>query len=228
MQKIKDNTKQKTEIEKKVEKEALKKIKPKHGLWYNILDTGVTLVVFLIIVALVRFFLVTPFIVRGSSMVDSFQDGEYIMVDKLSYRLGEIQRGDVVVFTPPIPNTTDYYIKRVIGLPGETVKIKNKQVWVCNEKNPDCFMLDESLYLNEENLGHTCVYGNNCADVEYTVPTNSLFVLGDNRVGSQDSRHFELHGGTFYVPIENIEGRGWIGVWPLNKLGIVPQIGYSN
>lgn len=228
MPKTKDNTKQKTQIEKRKEKDALKKIQPKRSFWYNVLDTGATLVVFLVIVALVRVFLVTPFIVRGSSMVDSFQDGEYIIVDKLSYRVGEIQRGDVIIFTPPIPGTTDYYIKRVIGLPGETVKIKDKEVWVCNEENPDCFKLDESKYLNATNLGHTCVYGNNCSDVEYTVPADSLFVMGDNRVGSQDSRHFELRGGTFYVPIENIEGKGWLGVWPLDRFGIIPQVGYSN
>ncbi len=227
MPKIKDNTKQKTRTEKKKEKEVLTKIEPKKGLWYNILDTGITFVVFLVIVAIVRVFLVTPYIVRGSSMVDSFQDGEYIMVDKLSYRIGDVQRGDVVIFTPPVPNTHDYYIKRVIGLPGEKVKIQDKKVQVCNENYPDCFELDESTYLNETNLNNTCVYGNNCSDVEYDVPEGALFVMGDNRTGSQDSRHFELRGGTFYVPFENIEGKGWLGVWPMSRLGIIPHVNYS-
>ena len=132
----------------------------------------------LAIVLPIRLFIAQPFIVRGASMVPTFQDGEYLIIDELSYLLRQPQRGEVIVFRYP-RNPSQFFIKRIIGLPGETVVIDNGSVAVKNNSSPDGFLLDESY------LSDTIVTAPNSTtqlgDGEY-------FVMGDNRLESSDSR----------------------------------------
>jgi signal peptidase I len=169
------------------------------------LDIIETVVLALAIFVLVYLFLVQPHQVRGNSMYPTFHDGEYLLTDKLSYRLGEPGRGDVIVFQAPQNQEYDY-IKRIIGLPGDRVKIKNSQVYINGE------LLDES-YLPED---FTTSGGSFLSeDEEVVIPEGEYLVLGDNRSHSSDSREWGD------VPIENIIGKALFRYWPLNKLGLV-------
>jgi signal peptidase I len=108
-------------------------------------ETARTIIISLAIIIPVRYFLIQPFFVRGASMEPNFHDGEYLIIDELSYRLGEPERGDVIIFKYP-KNPSQYYIKRIIGLPMETVEIKDGQIIVYNSQNPNGEVLNESSY----------------------------------------------------------------------------------
>jgi signal peptidase I len=160
----------------------------------------------LVIVVPVRLFIAEPFVVSGTSMVPTFQNGDYLIVDKISYELGSPHRGDVVVFRYP-KNPSQFFIKRVIGLPGETVDVKSQEnlVTITNKEHPDGFALDESFVKNVGGIDDHIVLGDN----EY-------FVMGDNRIASSDSRYWGPVTKNFFVgkvfsrllPITNID------LWP--------------
>ena len=118
----------------------------------------------LVLAGLVRYFLVQPFFVEGASMEPNFESGEYLLIDELSYYFKSIDRGEVVVFHYPL-DTSKYYIKRIIGLPGEIVEIKNGKVVVYNDKNPENVILDDWVltpYYRENNqLNELTTYNNN-------------------------------------------------------------------
>lgn len=143
-------------------------------------------------------------------MYPNFHDNEYLLTDKLSYRLGEPGRGDVIVFKAPKNQEYDY-IKRIIGLPGEEIEIRNGKLYI-NDK-----LLDES-YLPEEYITSGGSFWRE--GLEAPVPQEQYFVLGDNRSHSSDSREW----GT--VPLENIIGKAWLRYWPFNKLGLVKEEKY--
>ena len=151
-----------------------------------------------IILAAVIFFVlqatVQSFIVIGISMEPNFHSGQRLLVNKAVYYFHEPERGDVLVFQPP-ENKQEDYIKRVIGLPGDTVEIKEKTVYV------------NGLPLNETYIKNPPSY----TAKEQKVPLNSYFVLGDNRNNSNDS-----HNGWF-APRQNIVGKAWISIWPPDK-----------
>jgi len=164
-----------------------------------------------VIVAPIRYFLFQPFIVSGASMAPNFATGDYLIVDEISYRFSSPQRGDVVVFnTSFIPG---YYgqrfIKRVIGLPGETVDIKNGQVKII--KDGKTTILDEK-YL-PDNLK---TYG----DVNITLKADQYFVLGDNREYSYDSRMWGV------VPRSDIIGKASLRVLPIKSLSEITRPAY--
>lgn len=159
----------------------------------------------MVIIIPVRYFLVQPFFVRGASMEPNFEDGEYLVIDQLSYQWGIPQRGQVIVFRYP-NNPSQYFIKRVIGLPGERVQITNGQVVVYNSSHPQGAVLDENSYLSSS------VRTGGQTDIQLT--DQEYFVLGDNRAASSDSRSW----GT--LPKHNIIGRTWIRAWPLPRLKV--------
>ncbi|MDI3496449.1 MAG: signal peptidase [Patescibacteria group bacterium] len=160
----------------------------------------------LAIILPVRYYLIQPFYVKGASMEPNFHDHEYLIVDEISYRFNEPQRGQVIVFRYP-KNPQEYYIKRIIGLPGEEVQIKEGQVFIYNEQNPEGFILVEN-YL-PENLN---TYSN--SDLSVKLDNNEYFVLGDNRSASKDSRSFGPVHETF------ITGKILFRGWPLDKITV--------
>lgn len=157
-----------------------------------------------ITIALIRYYLFKPFYVKGASMEPNFHEKEYLIIDELSFRFREPVRGEVIVFRFP-EDPKEYFLKRVIGLPGETVKVQDGKVYIYNQENPEGFELKES-YLPETLITQ--------GDRTSKVGENQLFVLGDNRPNSFDSRRFG--------PIDKslVVGRAWLRGWPLNKLSI--------
>ena len=133
-------------------------------------------------------------------MQPNFYEGQFILVNKLSYRLGAPERGDVIVFHNP-SNVSEDYIKRVIGLPGDTVEIHNQAIFINGE------VLAEDYNLNP--LHPSTVFG------PLLVAPNHLFVMGDNRQNSKDSRDFGA------LSEDLIVGKAWIHVWPLSNFGWV-------
>ncbi|MCT4617647.1 MAG: signal peptidase I [Candidatus Gracilibacteria bacterium] len=151
------------------------------------------LVVILFIVILIRTFIMVPFQISGSSMSDSFYDREYIIVDKFSYlklpffgSMSNPTRGDVVVFRPGVSQDKEFFIKRIVGVPGDTLKIEKGEVYIKKSGNEEFIKLDET-YLNGNNKGYTYVSGD-AEEKLYVVPEDSYFVMGDNRGHSTDSR----------------------------------------
>jgi signal peptidase I len=162
-------------------------------------------IISLAIIIPIRYFLIQPFFVKGASMDPNFLDGDYLIIDEISYRFDEPQRGEVVIFRYPL-DSSQFFIKRIIGLPSETVKIKDGKVIIYNQESGQEFVLDESAYLEE-----SYTPGN----LEITLGNSEYFVLGDNRDASSDSRKW---GG---VNKRYITGRAWIRAWPFNRLDII-------
>lgn len=155
----------------------------------------------------IRFFIAAPYIVQGASMEPTFQDLNYLIIDRVSYNLGDPQRGDVVVFDLP-QNTSKALIKRIIGLPGDTVIIQGNKVTIINDEHPQGFQLDEP-YVDPVNFG-------GASNVHTTLGPDQFFVLGDNRNVSADSRVW----GT--LPREDIVGRVFLRLFPIGGIGVLP------
>ena len=164
-----------------------------------VLAVGIFLIVYLLILR--------PHKIKGQSMHPNFPDGEYLLTEKVSYYRKDPQRGDVVVFKPPI--SEDEFIKRVIGLPGETISVSGGKVYVNNQE------------LKEDYIDVYTAPGAFLADGQtYTVPNGYYFVMGDNRPHSSDSRA--------WGPITKkvITGKAWLIYFPFNLAGIVPSPSY--
>lgn len=209
-----------------------------------ILDVFLNAVVLIALVVLIRNFLISPFQVHGPSMCDTLNNingrcirgnGEYLILNKANYldfgyfKIGEPERGDIIVFHPPDGDEGEFYIKRIIGLPGETVKLIDGFVYIFNEEYPDGWLLDESSYLNETNYGKTYPFQKQL--YEFEVPKDDYFMLGDNRRVSSDSRRcFEQIGcnskNSPYLSKDLIEGKAWIVLWPLNQIRILEKVDY--
>lgn len=160
-----------------------------------------------VIVIPIRYYLFQPFFVRGQSMDPNFENGDYLIIDEITYRLRGPERGEVIVFKFPY-DISQRFIKRVIGLPGETVVIKDGQITIYNESGSK--ILDESDYLNAVTEG----------DINIKLKNNEYFVLGDNRGFSFDSRRFGA------VPKDNIIGRVALRAWPFNSLSLFEAPAY--
>ena len=156
----------------------------------------------LAIIIPIRYYLVQPFFVRGASMEPNFDNGQYLVIDELSYQLREPKRGEVIVFKFP-KDPSQYYIKRIIGLPKETVEIKNNQVIIYNQEFKEGEVLDESVY----SVNGQHIWGN----VKMNLGEDEYFVLGDNRGASSDSRQWGS------LPQKYIIGRVWLRAWPFDK-----------
>jgi signal peptidase I len=155
-----------------------------------------TVILALLIVLPIRLFIFQPFIVKGQSMEPNFKDGNYLIIDELSYKFREPKRGEVIVFKNP-KNPSQKFIKRVIGLPGEKVLIEDGKITIFRGEKSQ--VLDESSYLNFPWTG---------GNLEVSLGENEYFVLGDNRSHSFDSRYFGP------LPKNYIIGRVLLSLWP--------------
>jgi len=168
----------------------------------------------LAIIIPIRYYLIQPFYVKGASMEPSFYDKEYLIIDEISYRFHEPVRGDIVVFRYP-RNPGEYFIKRVIGLPGEKVQIKDGAVYVFNQEHETGVKLAEKYLSADANT-----YGLN--EEITTLSSTEYYVLGDNRNASKDSRSFG--------PVDKklITGRVLLRGWPFNRANVfsAPEYGY--
>jgi signal peptidase I len=180
------------------------------GLFHFFFDILESIVVALAIFVVVYLFFYQPHQVKGASMEPNFLDGEYILTNKYEYKIADPRRGDVIVFKSPQNPDVDY-IKRVIGLPGERVKLMNNHYYI------------NDVELKEEYLAPTLYtyYGAFLHDgQEIIVPENNYFVSGDNRPRSSDSREW----GT--IERSSIIGRSQLRYWPFERFGIIPQVNY--
>lgn len=174
---------------------------------YNFLiDTLQTFLLAAAVFLVIYAFLLRPFEVKGDSMYPNFKDGEYILTNLISLRLGNPKIGDVVVFKAPNDKEKDY-IKRIIGLPGDTVSIKNGGVYV------NGVVFDESKYLKSTVKTYNGAFL--MEGQEAVVPEDNFFVLGDNRPYSSDSREFG------FVNKSNLIGISFFVYWPLNEMQLV-------
>jgi len=165
----------------------------------------ILLVLLVVVIVLpIRFFIAQPFVVRGESMYPTFDDGDYLIVDELSYRLNEPVRGDVVVFRYP-NDPAIFYIKRVIGLPGETVHIRRGEVSVTTVSGEEV-TISEPYVVTED-----ATYS-----LERPLGSGQYFVMGDNRPHSSDSRAWGP------LPEENIMGRAFVRLLPFEDAGVLP------
>ncbi|MEN9405499.1 MAG: hypothetical protein RLY47_458 [Candidatus Parcubacteria bacterium] len=158
----------------------------------------------LFIVLPIRIYIAQPFIVSGSSMDPTFKDGEYLIIDEISYRFQEPERGDVVVFRYP-QDTTKFFIKRIIGLPGETVDVKDSIVTIEGVDGTSSFELDEA-YLSHPTWSTSRI---KLGDEEY-------FVMGDNRPASSDSRIWGALDENLII------GRVLTRLLPVKRIGLFP------
>lgn len=163
-----------------------------------------------VLLSLGVFWLITTFVVQtfrvvGSSMEPALHDSQYLIVNKLAYRLYQPQRGDIVVFDFPL-NIEREFIKRMIGLPGEKVELKGGQVYINGE------------LLKEDYIPHL---GNSSWGPK-VLGANEFFMLGDNRLNSHDSRSWGI------LPRQNLTGKAWFSYWPLQHWGSMPNISFAS
>ncbi len=181
----------------------------KHILEFVVELLKVVLISLAIIIP-VRYFLIQPFYVKGASMEPNFHDNEYLIIDEISYRFSSPQRGDIVVFRYPL-DPSQYFIKRIIGLPDETVEVRDGKIYIYNDEYKEGVPVDED-YLpvgiftqGEETL---------------VLSENEYYVLGDNRPSSLDSRRFGP------VVWKNIIGKVWFRGWPFQRFTFFSQPDY--
>ena len=158
----------------------------------------------LVIVIPIRVFIAEPFVVSGSSMSPTFEDANYLIIDKISYRLNEPKRDDVVVFRYP-NDQTRFFIKRIIGLPNETVDINGNAVTITDKEKSKTIKLDEPFVKNTSS--------NN---IHFELKGDEYFVMGDNRSGSSDSRYWGA------VKKNLLIGRAFLRLLPINKMSVFP------
>jgi len=168
-------------------------------LVYTVLAVGLAIVV--------RFFVAAPYLVSGPSMEPTFENHDYLIVDRLTYDFAQPQRGDIIIFQLP-QNTSETLIKRLVGVPGDTVSVSGNTVTITNKEHPKGLVLSEP-YLDPADLGGQ-------SGVTVTLGADQYFALGDNRKVSYDSRLW----GT--LPRKDIIGRVFIRLYPFNAIGALP------
>lgn len=197
-------------------KEKNEEISEKEELYYGVGGFFIEMVkiflLALVVIMPVRVFLFQPFFVQGASMEPNFENGQYLIVNELGYKktdlkvfavepFREINRGDVIIFRYP-KNPKQYFIKRIVGMSGEEVEIKNGEVFIYNEEKPQGFKLEEE-YLSDTNFTE--------GSGKYKVEDDEYFVMGDNRTHSSDSR--------IWGPIntDDVIGKVLLRAWPINE-----------
>lgn len=183
---------------------------PKKSLLRSIWEFVGFAVIAVIIVIPVRLFVAQPFIVSGSSMVPTFDNADYLIVDELSYRIDNPERFDVVIFKYP-KDLNKFFIKRIIGLPGETVVIRGNDITIINDENKEGFELEQPFVKNP---------GDN--DLRFELKDDEYFVMGDNRSASSDSR--------YWGPVKRdlLVGKAFLRLLPFDHMNILPGSYESN
>ena len=173
-------------------------------IFRSIKDAFIYLIISLIIILAIRFFVVQHVRVEGTSMEPTLHDGQHLLLEKLSYRFKDVERFDIIVFRPYYDEKDTFYVKRVVGLPGETVQIK-----------------DNIIYINDKPLvdkyGENTFTDGKMAEKKIQLGDDDYFVLGDNREVSKDSREEEVG----LLNEESIVGRVWLSIYPTDKMGLV-------
>ncbi len=159
----------------------------------------------LLIVLPIRLFVAQPFIVSGASMETTFSTGQYLIVDQLTYHFEQPNRGDVIVFRYP-KDPSKFFIKRIIGLPGDTIDISGRTVTIINAEHPEGVVLDESYVLDMKPS----------ATITETLGAGEYFVMGDNRDASSDSRSWGV------LQQDKIIGRAFLRLFPLPVVDVFP------
>jgi len=177
----------------------------------SVLEVLEVALVAVVSVFLIRTFLVQPFLVSGESMSPNFSNGDYLLVDELTYKFRTPERGEVMVFKYPKDERT-YFIKRIIGLPGEKIQVKDDKVTVFSDQNKD------GLVLNESYLPRGVVTNGNGELI--TLGKNEYFVLGDNRSASFDSRTWGV------LTAKEIIGLARFRLWPVENIRAFAAPGY--
>lgn len=162
-------------------------------------------IIALLIVVPIRMFVAQPFIVSGASMAETFHSGEYLIVDQVSYYLHAPSRGDVVIFRYP-RDPSKFFIKRVIGIPGDTITIDGTEITITNKDNPEGFLLNEP-YIKSMRPSER---------IEEVLGDREYFVMGDNRDESSDSRVWGV------LQEERIVGRAFVRLFPPTTVGLLP------
>ena len=181
-------------------------------LKYFLFDFVKVFVMAVAIIVPVRWFLFQPFVVTGDSMRPNFHDGNYLIIDELTYRFRPPSRGEVVVMRFP-RDPSQYFIKRIVALPGEHIVIRDGRVTIHNAEQPSGFVLEEE-YLPSQDI----TYGN----IDLRLDSDQYFVLGDNRLSSSDSRVWG------FLPREDIVGRAYMRLYPMAELDLhFPTPSYS-
>lgn len=152
----------------------------------------------------IRMFIAQPFVVSGSSMFPTFKNGQYIIVDELSYEIGEPKRNDITIFRYP-NDPSRFFIKRIIGLPNEKIQIKNGEITIFNKTHPKGFIL------NQPYLRQSFTYNGT-----YKTGNKEYFVMGDNRKESLDSRVWG------FLPSNLVAGRALVRLFPFKTISYLP------
>lgn len=167
-------------------------------------DTLQTVIVAVVLALAIRTFVVEPFIVKGISMENTLQNNERLLVNKLWFHFSPLHYGEIVIFKPPIPSTSPF-VKRVIATAGQTVSMVNGQVFVNGKAMPQPFLVHGGVSTEDHwNMP------------PLKVPAGDIFVLGDHRAESEDSRLFGP------VSVSAVEGTAFFVIWPLNQFGPIP------
>ena len=173
------------------------------------LDIGEILVFAIGIFFFVYLLIMRPHKISGVSMSPNYPDSEYLLTEKVSYYKSPPKRGDVVVFTPPV--SSDDYIKRIIGLPGENISIKESKVYINKELLKEDYLVGDVYTQGGSFLAE---------GQSYKIREGEFFVMGDNRSHSYDSRSFGP------IKWKVITGRAWVIYWPVNLAGVVSSPNY--
>lgn len=187
---------------------AKKEEKKKRSFHSYLLEGLVYIAIIIVCVYVVPNYVVQRTVVSGDSMQNTLHDEESLLVDKLSYRFTDPKRYDIIVFYPKGRDVEEYYVKRIYGLPGETIQIKNDDIYIDGELIEDPYAKDSM-----DSAG--------IAETPYTLADDEYFVLGDHRSVSIDSRITpdDPLEGPGPVKFENIAGKAFLRIWPLNKFG---------
>lgn len=174
---------------------------PQDQSWWELVKFAL---IALAIVIPVRMFIAEPFVVSGSSMAPTFIDRDYLIIDKISYWLGQPKRDDVVVFQYP-NDPSKFFIKRIIALPGETIDIRGNNITITNAEHPQGLILDQPFVKNVDDN-----------DIHLKLKSDEYYVMGDNRSASSDSRVWGPLNRSFMT------GKVLLRLLPIDKIGIKP------